>query len=146
MPGKNYTKFGKWYALVSLGFIAVSYNPVHLATNTTFYGTLLAIQSFNHRGLVGILLSSFIFILWVAVVVLGIVNERLWAKWLAILIYSLTTVIGLSEILIIFRDTMTYTTGLRWPAFILLNTLPKLFIPILGIVLILKKPKILEDR
>lgn len=142
MTTKNYTNLGKWYAIISLILIAFFYNPIYVVARFTLPNVVsLALQGSNDRSLMGILVLFYLYILWIMLVVIGIVKDQIWAKWLAVVTYGLTIFVGFNSLTSL-RNMATDTAVLTLTTALLLNVLPMLVIAILGIILILKKPTV----
>jgi hypothetical protein len=145
MATRNYTKIGKWYGITSLILITFFYNPILIAGRSTLLSLVLTIfQGDPDRTLVGMLVLTCLSILWVTFIIIGIFKDKLWAKWLAIVTYVLPALIGFDGFIRL-KNTPTDTTDwILTTALLLKIYLPMLVIPILGIVLILKKPTVEE--
>jgi hypothetical protein len=151
MATRNYTEIGKWYGIVSLILIVFFYNPILTSGRLTLLGLVLRIsQGDADRTLIAVLVLICLSILWITFIIIGILKDKVWAKWLTIVTYGLPALTGFGGLLS-FKNTATGTAEdwiltIGFLFFLLRIYLPMLVIPILGIVLILKKPKVEGDK
>lgn len=132
MTAKIYTKLGKWYNIVHLVVLALAWAVVAMINwmitrnspsggETSFTATfILAIASF------------------VAVAaIVGIFQEKIWAKWITLGIYS-WYIFG--NIYLIIQPFLLGSLGTDEKDFIVTKLIALLF-PVLGIIFLLEKPK-----
>jgi hypothetical protein len=118
---KAYTKIGKWYNIVLLGSLFFYY-----LAYAAFW--IPELQKMGDRSFVGLIVFSVLTMLAIVIGILGIIKEKSWARWIVVAIYGL---VAFYELGVLNR-------------YLLINLL-KIVMAVLGIILILQKPKVQED-
>jgi hypothetical protein len=141
---KAYTKAARWYNLAYLGFIVMS--------SIGSYLILANLAVFEDVGSDTSTEEVFLVLVGTAgiIAIIGIMQERAWAKWFAISIYASYIFSAIEGMLGSLGSGNAY--GLMSDATIVLmriNRLVAISFSLIGIVLLLKKPRIgnnLEER
>ncbi|MBG1242286.1 hypothetical protein [Nostoc sp. NZL] len=126
MVTKIYTKVGKFYSMAYLGLVALGF-----AANAIIW---IMIARNNTAG--NEISITTIFFLAIATIV-GIFKEKVWAKWITIAIYS-WYIFGITQTII-----SVYLSGssvISRTSFKVIHLIA-LILPVLGIVLLLQRPK-----
>jgi|GEM_PF-2449127 len=138
----QYTPIGKWYGIISLTFIAIFANPVSSILFITPSSFIVMFRGMGDRTLLGSLILYLLIAFGYFFIALGLFREQKWARWFALAAYGLNiaTILTLLQTII---STMLRTS----PGFILIpGVLLRLIVPILGIFLVLKRPKSTEQN
>ncbi len=132
MVTKSYTKVAKLYSIAYLGLVALSY-----AANAMIW--IMIFQNNTAGNEISFTTIFFLAIatLVVAAAIVGLFREKMWAKWITIAIYS-WYIFGIIHTIINGYLSASSVIDRTWFKAIYLIAL---IFPVLGIVLLLQKPK-----
>jgi hypothetical protein len=132
MTAKIYTKLGKWYSLVYLLLVA-------LACATGAIINWIITRSHTAGGETYFATTFFLAIASVVAVaaILGIFQEKMWAKWITLGIYSWYIFGNIHSII---QPSSLGSLGIDARGFKVMQLIALLF-PVLGIIFLLEKPK-----
>ncbi|MGJ5631818.1 hypothetical protein [Nostoc sp. CALU 1950] len=132
MVTKIYTKVAKLYSIAYLGLVALS-----CAVNAIIW--IMIFQ--NNAAGNEISFTTIFFVAIVALVVVativGIFKEKMWAKWITISIYSWYAFVIIHTTVGVYLSGSTIIDKTWFKIMLLIG----LILPVLGIVLLLQKPK-----
>lgn len=132
MNAKIYTKLGKWYSLVYLLLVA-------LACATGAIINWIITRSQTAAGETSFATTFFLAIASVVAVaaIVGIFQEKIWAKWITLGIYSWYIFGSIHSII---QPSLLGSLGIDARGFKVTHLIALLF-PVLGIIFLLEKPK-----
>ncbi|MFS0513556.1 hypothetical protein ACEYW6_02375 [Nostoc sp. UIC 10607] len=132
MVTKIYTKVGKFYSMAYLGLVALGFAAnaiiwIMIARNNT------AGNEISFTTIFFLAIATFVTV----ATIVGIFKEKVWAKWITIAIFS-WYIFGITQTII-----SVYLSGssvISRTSFKVIHLIA-LILPVLGIVLLLQKPK-----
>jgi hypothetical protein len=132
MTAKIYTKLGKWYSLVYLLVVA-------LACATSAMINWMITRNHPADGETSFATTFFLAIASVVAVaaIVGIFQEKMWAKWITIGIYSWYIFGSIHSII---QPSLLGSLGIDARGLKVMQLIALLF-PVLGIIFLLEKPK-----
>ncbi|MBC1220051.1 hypothetical protein GNF10_28690 [Nostoc sp. UCD121] len=131
MTAKIYTKLGKWYSLVYLLLVALA-----CAAGAMINWIITRSQTASGETFATTFFLAIASVVAVAAIV-GIFQEKMWAKWITLGIYSWYIFGSIHSII---QPSLLGSLGIDARGFKVTHLIALLF-PVLGIIFLLEKPK-----
>ncbi|UKP01558.1 hypothetical protein [Nostoc sp. UHCC 0870] len=134
---RTYNKAAKWYNLIYVSLITVGSLIALVYTALGIYGTDVAFVELLR--LVAVVVAGIL-------AVLGIARQKLWAKWLAIVVYGLYIFLAIEGLVSSFSTESAFKL-LSSNTLVVLRVwrVVTIIASLIGIVLLLKRPRTEED-